>query len=116
LLQTSSVRNAITPVFDTPVQRSLPPLHELIPVRARPRDSMRSSNPFASAAALADKRAQAFLSAVDGSHTVAEIAASKHMEGKDMVAALRLLLQHQRIQLYTKEGQPVEGSLFFKLP
>lgn len=115
LLQTSSVQAAVTPVYGAPEQRSLPPLHELIPVRVRSRDSMRSSNPFTSAAAISDKRAQTFLSVVDGSRTVAEIAALKQMEGKDMVAALRLLLQHQRIQLYTKEGQPVEGALFFNL-
>jgi len=116
LLQTSSIHDAIAIVPDVQQQHSLPPLHELIPVRTRSRDSMRSGNPFTSAAAISDKRALAFLSAVDGSRTVAEIAALRKMEGKDMVAALRLLLQQERIQLYTREGQLIEGGLFFNMP
>jgi hypothetical protein len=115
LLQVPVAREAITPSSEVLQPQALPPLHELIPVRMRARESMRSSNPFASAAAISDKRAQAFLSAIDGSKTVAEIAALKRMDGKDMVAALRLLLQQERIQLYTPEGQTVDGELYLKL-
>jgi hypothetical protein len=115
LLPVPVIREAITPPAEVMQPEALPPLHELIPVRIRARDSMRSSNPFANAAAISDKRAQAFLSAIDGTKTVAEIAAIKRMDGRDMVAALRHLLQHERIQLQTQAGQVVDAELFLKL-
>jgi hypothetical protein len=113
LLQISSIHEAVT--ADPNTEQRFPPLHELVPVRTRSRDSMRSSNPFTSAALISDKRALAFFGAIDGSRTIAEIAALRKMDGRDMVVALRLLLQQKRIQLYTKEGQLVEGEVFFKM-
>jgi len=114
LLQMPPGLDVVTPDPNTQ-QRFLPPLHELIPVRTRLLHSMRLSSPFAISAPIPDKRAMAFLSAVDGSRNIFQIASHKKMNGKDVTEAIRILLQQERIQLYTSEGQLVDSAILLNI-
>jgi hypothetical protein len=114
LLQDSTAREIKTPDWNVQL-RFLSSVYELVPVRTGPGDSMRSSNPFTSSVPTSDKRTLAFFSAVDGSRSVAEIATLKKMDSEDVIAALRLLLQQERIQVYTKRGQPVASEMLLQM-
>lgn len=87
-----------------------PSLYELIPHRMRSTASMRSSSPFSSTPPISDKQALAFLSVVDGTKTIAEIAALKGLSAKGITTSLRILLQEKRMQLATKEGKLIENE------
>ena len=75
---------------------------------------MRSSSPFSSAAPIANKVALTFYGAIDGTKTIAEIAATKKLSAKEITEAVRTLLQEKRMQLYTKEGQLVDSEMLLR--
>lgn len=91
-------------------QESRPVLLELIPRRHEDDKLMKSSNPFASADIITDKQARRFYNAVDGHRPVKEICETTGMDIKEAHRALKILMAHHKIQLYTSGGQPVDDS------
>lgn len=111
-----SYRNENSASTDRNTQRDiLATIFELIPLRTRPTESMRTSNPFASVAPIPDKVALALFSAVDGSKTLAEIIRLKNISPQDAIQALRILLQQERIHLYTHDKQLIEREAVLKV-
>lgn len=91
-------------------QESRPVLLELIPHRHEDDKLLKSSNPFASADIITDKQARRLYNAVDGHRAVKEICEVTGMDIKEAHRALKILIAHHKIQLYTSGGQPVDGS------
>jgi len=75
------------------------------------------SNLLALSIAIADKQARLLYAAIDGRKTIAALAAQIHFESAEMDAALQLLLEQGRIQLYEPDnaGKLVdERQIFMK--
>lgn len=87
-------------------------LSDLIPHRLEDANAMRSNNPFASAAVIADKRARRLYTAIDGRKNVREIAMNIGMDSKEIYLALQFLLEHHRVQLYEPGGQLIDELTF----
>ena len=100
----------LTAATGTPQQ--LPPLAELIPHRVRDAEALRSSNPFSSTPVIPDKQARRLYLAINGQTSVLALSASTQLPMKDLLAALRMLLTQNLIQLFDSAGQPVDSSLF----
>lgn len=97
-------------------QELLQALPNLIPRPKQDAGLLVSSNPFASAPPLSDKQALRLYSAIDGRKTVAELCSSTGMTLREVRTVLQTLLTLQRIEIYTPDGRPVDGSLLFKKP
>ena len=87
-------------------------LSDLVPHRLEDANAMRSSNPFASAAVIADKRARRLYAAIDGRKNVREIATNIGMDSKEVYLALQFLLEQHRVQLYEPGGQLIDELPF----
>lgn len=85
-------------------------LTELIPHRLEDDNLLKSSNPFASSDIITDKQARRLYNAIDGHRAVKEICEMTGMDLKAAQRALKFLQAHDRIQLHTPGGQPVDGS------
>jgi hypothetical protein len=110
LLSITSV-NETSPLVSTP-QSSLPALY--VPRRTRSNTSMRSSSPFSNTVSISNKVALTFYGAIDGNRTIVEIAAAKKMSAREITAAVQILLQEKHIQLYTREGHPVDSEVLLR--
>jgi hypothetical protein len=95
-------------------QELLQALPNLIPHPKQDARLLVSSNPFASAPPISDKQALRLYSVIDGRKTVAELCASTGMTLREVHTVLQTLLALQRIEIYTSDGRPVDGSLLFK--
>jgi len=95
----------------TDASQQLPPLAGLIPHRMRDAEALRSSNPFTSAPVIPDKQVRRLYLAIDGRESVLALSASTQLPMKDVLAALRMLLAQNLIQLFDSAGKPVDGSL-----
>lgn len=87
-------------------------LSDLVPHRLEDANAMRSSNPFANAAVIADKRARRLYAAIDGRKNVREIATNIGMDSKEVYLALQFLLEQHRVQLYEPGGQLIDELPF----
>jgi len=113
LLPASTTSGRLPAISGNPAQQyTQPHLSELIPRRHEDADTMRSSNPFASAAVISDKQARRLYAAIDGRRNLGEICANLGLDLKELYLALRVLLEQHRIQLYTPEDQLVDSSQF----
>lgn len=94
-------------------QELLQVLPDLIPRQKQDAGLLMSSSPFAGAIPISDKQALRLYSAIDGRKTVAELCSSTGMTLKEVHTVLQTLLTLQRIEIYTADGRPVDGSLLF---
>jgi len=85
-------------------------LTKLIPHRLEDDNLLKSSNPFASSEIITDKQARRLYNAIDSHRAVWEICEITGMDLKEAQKALKILMAHHRIQLYTLEGHPVDSS------
>ena len=85
-------------------------LTELIPHRLEDDNLLKSSNPFSSSDIITDKQARRLYNAIDGHRAVKEICEITGMDLKEAQKALKILMAHHRIQLYTLDGHPVDSS------
>jgi hypothetical protein len=85
------------------------PLEQLIPHRKQDADLMLSSNPFASKAVIADKRARRVHGAIDGHTNIAGLCATTGMPMKEVHIALQVLLNQQYIEIYEPGGRLVKN-------
>ena len=85
-------------------------LTELVPHRLEDDNLLKSSNPFASSDIITDKQARRLYNAIDSHRAVWEICEITGMDLKEAQKALKILMAHHRIQLYTLEGHPVDSS------
>lgn len=97
----------------TPPPSTTPSPAELVPRRIRDAEAIWADNPFAGASFLMDKNVARLYNAIDDQKTVAEICRMIRMDMKDAFAALRTLLEQQRIQIYDVKGKPVEAKRIF---
>jgi hypothetical protein len=107
----ASSRGLFLPAATDPSQQ-FPPLAELIPHRVRNAEALRSSNPFTSTPVIPDRQARRLYLAIDDQASVLALSASTQLPIKDLLAALRMLLAQNLIQLFDSTGQPVDSSLF----
>lgn len=87
-------------------------LSDIIPHRAQNVEELQADNPFASASIIADKNARQLYTAINGNRSIAELASATGFEQKSLFDALYYLLQQQKIQLSTVEGQIIDASRF----
>lgn len=87
-------------------------LQNIIPHRIEDPDLLRSSNPLDGSVIIPDRQARRLYAAVDGRQTVDELCRVTHLDMKEIHRALQILLDQHRIQLYTRDGERVDGSLF----
>lgn len=87
-------------------------LAQLIPCRKQDADLLLSSNPFASPAAISDKRARRLHAAIDGQLSVEELCAVTGFTMQEVSAALRILWDQHRIEMQEPDGKPVNLSHF----
>jgi hypothetical protein len=95
-------------------QELLQALPNLIPHPKQDAGLLVSSNPFASAPPISDKQALRLYAVIDGRKSVAELCSSTGMTLREVRTVLQTLLTLQRIEIYTPDGRPVDGSLLFK--
>jgi len=108
----------LLPAPKLPSQEILPPgaspaLLGLIPQLKHAERLMMLSNPLASLVTISDKRARRLYTAIDGRKTVDELR-SVGMTLHEVLTALKALVNQQRIELYTPEGQLVDAAPLFK--
>ncbi len=94
-------------------QKALPTPKELVPHRKQNANLSLSSNPFNSSPIIADKKARRLHAAIDGHATVEDICQTIGMDREEALAALRMLLAQDLIELYTPAGQFVDALLLF---
>jgi len=87
-------------------------LFALIP-RGKEGNNFLTSNPFARDASIQDARALRLHRAINGKKNVAELCRSTGIDKKDISAALRLLLNLNRIELINVAGEVIDPTLFF---
>ncbi len=87
-------------------------LQKLVPHRSEDPDLLRSSNPLDASVIILDRQARRLYAAIDGLHTVDELCSITHLDMREVHKALQILLAQHRIQLYTRDGKRVDGSLF----
>ncbi len=85
-------------------------LLQLIPQRKQDSDLLLERNPFASPI-VSDKRARRLHAAINGRTNVANLCKMTGMDTKTVCVALRVLVTHNLIALYTLEGRQVDASL-----
>ena len=112
-LSVAAGSDRLSPPQEALSQESWPALPGLIPRRKQDEGLMLSSNPFAHAVNISDKEALRLYEAIDSHKTVAELCISAGMTLKEVQAALQTLLSLQYIELYTREGWPVDTTLLF---
>jgi len=87
----------------------------LIPYPLEDAALMKSSNPLAGANIIADKQARRLYAAIDGHKILAEICLDLKCSLEDVYPALKYLLKHRRIQLFTGNGKLIDsGQIFHK--
>lgn len=87
-------------------------LQKLVPYRSEDPDLLRSSNPLDGSLIIPDRQARRLYAAIDGLQTVDELCSITHLDMREVHKALQILLAQHRIQLYTRDGKRVDGSLF----
>ncbi len=87
-------------------------LAQLIPCRKQDADLLLSSNPFASPAAISDKKARRLHGAIDGQLSVEELCAVTGFTMQEVSVALRILWDQHRIEMQEPGGKPVNLSHF----
>jgi hypothetical protein len=92
------------------------PLTALVPRRRESEELLTSENPFARAAAIADKRARRLHAAIDGFQNIAELAQTTGMSLQDTIAALQVLVKMRRVELCDPQGHPVPAERLFETP
>jgi response regulator of citrate/malate metabolism len=94
-----------------PEQNTPPALVDLIPRRVVNQGAMRTRNPFALSPAIQDELARRLYAAIDGSRTLAELAAGIGLDSVAAARPLRVLLEERCVQVYDTAGQLVENVL-----
>ncbi|HKF37773.1 MAG TPA: response regulator [Ktedonobacteraceae bacterium] len=106
------LRHTVRPSLSAAPQQNTPPaLVDLIPRRVVNQGAMRTRNPFAFSPATEDKLARQLYAAIDGSRTIAELAAGIRLDARAIARPLHLLLEERCIEMYDAEDQLVEDAL-----
>jgi hypothetical protein len=84
---------------------------DIILRRSQDIEAFQADNPFANATIIADKNARRLYAATDGYKTMSELMKSTSLGKEEAIEALRDLLHHQKIQLYTLGEKPIDSSL-----
>jgi hypothetical protein len=80
----------------------------IIPRRLQNIEQSQASNPFANASIIANRNARRLFSLIDGHKNVVELTQVTHLEQKELIEALRYLVQQQRIEFYTRDGERMQ--------
>jgi len=90
--------------FPFPGQQPLPVWLKFVPHRYENPMLLTSSNPFRGVAVIPDIHARRLYAAIDGHKNVEELCTVTNLERHQVYKAIQLLLEQQRIRLYTPEG------------
>jgi hypothetical protein len=101
-------QNSLGTVRENPDKDISVALADIIPTRSQDLQEYQAANPFTYASIIADKKARRLYSAVDGCRNVTELAQITRLAQKELIEALRYLLQQQRIEFYTSGGEHIE--------
>lgn len=85
---------------------------EIVPRRSQNIEASQADNPFAHATVLTSKHVRRLYTAIDGHKTMSELLQNTALEENAGLEALLYLFQQQKIQLYTRAGEPVDASFF----
>lgn len=97
--------------FPFPGQQPLPGWLKFVPHRYEDPTLLISNNPFRGAAVIPDIHARRLHAAIDGHKNVEELCSVTNLERHEVYRAIQLLLEQQRIRLYTPEGKLADLDL-----
>jgi hypothetical protein len=86
----------------------------LVPERTQITEIEQAKNPFSSALILPEKKTRQMYNLIDGKKNIAELTLSTHMNQKEVLETLQVLVSQGHILLGEPGGNPVDISSFFQ--